>query len=208
MSDTQAIKIGMFGGGGVGKTCITLRYLKGEFTEGYIPTIEDEFTKVVEIDGKAISLGVIDTAGQDDFAEMRYSYYSKVQGFVFVMDISNQQSIDDLKTIYNDASDASEDKVIGVIAANKADLRDEGRTDLVSKEECSKLEKELGCKVFETSAKANLNIDELFLYLVRQLVKRNAPAASKTSDKSSKKPDESGNAGDNASGGGGCCLIA
>lgn len=205
MSDTKSIKIGMFGGGGVGKTCITLRYLKGEFSDGYIPTIEDEFTKVIEVDNQTISLGVIDTAGQDDFSEMRYSYFGQVQAFIFVIDISNPQSIDDFKKIYNDAKDATDDGMVCVIAANKIDLRDEGKSDLIPKEDYKKLENEFNCNVIETSAKTNVGIDELYLNVIKKLLKKDKPQQEKTSsDKkasSSKKEKESG-------GEGGCCLIA
>ena len=206
MSDTNSIKIGMFGGGGVGKTCITLRYLKGEFSEGYIPTIEDEFSKTIEVDGKTIPLVVVDTAGQDDFSEMRFSYFGQVQAFVFVMDISNPSSIDDLKNIYKDAKDAVDNEIIGVIAANKADLRQEGRTDLVSRDEYKNLEDELHCKVFETSAKENTNIDEIYLEIVRKLLNKpksgSSPEAKKTEKSSGSKKEKEG--GDE----GGCCNIA
>ena len=40
------ISIGFFGASG--KTEICLRYLKGGFTEGCTPTIEDEFSKVID----------------------------------------------------------------------------------------------------------------------------------------------------------------
>ena len=203
MSETQSIKIGMFGGGGVGKTCITLRFLKDEFTEGYIPTIEDFFSKTIEVDNQTVSLTIIDTAGQDDFAEMRPRYYSDVQAFVFVIDISNKQSVDELRDIFEDAKENATGDVIGVIAANKADLRDEGGNDLIPKEDFKKYESEFGCKVFETSAKTNLNITELFKYVIHSYLEKDKPKAKTTEKKtsSSKKSDESG-------GGGGCCQIA
>lgn len=196
----KAFKIGMFGGGGVGKTCITLRFLKDQFSEGYIPTIEDEFSKIIEVDGQTISLTVIDTAGQDDFAEMRYSYYRTVQAFVFVIDISNENSIDDFRSIFNDAKDAADGDIIGVIAVNKADLRNEGGGGLIPPEEYKKLESEFNCKVFETSAKTNLNITDLFTAVVRLLLKKDAPKA-KTSDKNTGSKSKEG-------GDGGCCSIA
>lgn len=205
MSDSEAMKIGMFGGGGVGKTCITLRYLKGEFSDGYIPTIEDEFSKTIEVDGKTVSLTVIDTAGQDDFAEMRYSYFKSVKGFVFVFDISNPQSIEDLRNIYKDAEDAVDDEIVCVIAANKADLRgDSNKTDLVPEDEYKKLEDEFHCKVIETSAKVNKGIDELFLAIIREKLKpkgSSSPEAKKTEKSSGSKKEKEG-------GEGGCCNIA
>lgn len=197
----KEIKIGMFGGGGVGKTCITLRYLKGEFTEGYIPTIEDEFSKVVEINNQTISLIVIDTAGQDDFTEIRFNYYRQVQGFVFVFDISNPQSIEDLKTIYEDVKTTLDDEVKCVVAANKADLRDEGKSDLVSTDDYKSIETELKTKIFETSAKTNLNIDDLFAYIVKQLLNKDKQEA-KSPEKKQSTPKQ------NSESGGGCCLIA
>ncbi|KAK8833715.1 hypothetical protein M9Y10_012639 [Tritrichomonas musculus] len=205
MTDSNAInlKIGMFGGGGVGKTCLTLRYLKGEFSEGYIPTIEDEFAKVVEVNGKTVSLNVIDTAGQDDFAEMRYSYFRQVQGFVFVFDIGNQSSIDDLRVIYNDAKGANDDENIKcVIAANKADLREDPKGDLVSTDEYKKLEDEFKCKVVETSAKTGSGVDELFKVIIAKLIDKDKPAAQpkNTEKKKNQKKGESSE--------GGCCLIA
>jgi GTPase SAR1 family protein len=37
------IKLAICGGGGVGKTSISLRYLNKKFFDGYDPTIEDIF---------------------------------------------------------------------------------------------------------------------------------------------------------------------
>ena len=165
------IKIGLFGGGGVEKTELALRYLKGEYTAGYIRTIEDEFKKVVEIDGKPISLTIIETAGQDDFAEMRYSYFKQVHGMIFVFDIGNPSSIDDMRSIYNDALDANDgDDLYCAIAANKCHLRDEGYTDLVPVSEYKKLEDEFKCKVFETSPKTAKNVDEIFNYVAKRIL--------------------------------------
>lgn len=200
MSETKEVKIGMFGGGGVGKTCITLRFLKGEFTEGYIPTIEDQFSKVVEVDGKPISLSIVDTAGQDDFKEMRYSYYRQVTGFVLVFDIGNPQSIDDLREMYADIQDAVDGEVQCIVAANKADLRDENGSDLVPKEEYDKIKKEFKCEVLETSAKTGTNIEDLYIHLIKLIIGGGSSKApsQKTEKKEPKKQEDSG----------GCCNIA
>lgn len=60
-------------------------------------TIEDEFAKTIKADNQTVSLNIIDTAGQNDFVEMRHGYYSDIQAFVFAIDISNEQSVDELK---------------------------------------------------------------------------------------------------------------
>lgn len=197
----KEIKIGMFGGGGVGKTAITLRFLKDEFTEGYIPTIEDIFTKVVDVDNKTIDLQVIDTAGQDDFAEMRYSYYNQVQGYILVFDISQSSSVEELKNMHKDIVDAVDKEIYCIVAANKADFRDEGRSDLVPAEEYKKIESELKCKVIETSAKTGSNINELFTTLIKSIISPSAASSGKTTEKKETKKQNDG-------GSGGCCSIA
>lgn len=40
---TSDYRIAVFGAGGVGKSSIVLRFIKGTFNENYIPTIEDTF---------------------------------------------------------------------------------------------------------------------------------------------------------------------
>ena len=165
----ESIKIGFFGCHG--KTAVCLRYLKGEFSEGYIPTIEDEFSKIITINDRSINLTIIDTAGQDDFAEMRYSYFKLVNGSIIFVDISNPSSIDDLRMIYDDMKDSIDDDPIIVIGALNADLRDDptiSQETLISKGEIQNLSSEFDCEVFECSAKTNLNIDNLIHTLAKK----------------------------------------
>ena len=64
-SENKAYKIVIVGGGGVGKSCVTLRFLHDFFEEKYNPTIEDSYTKPnFIVDGEAHSIEIFDTAGQ------------------------------------------------------------------------------------------------------------------------------------------------
>ena len=167
----RSIKVGMFGGGGVGKTSITLQFVKGEFTDGYIPTIEDEFIKTIDFEGEPVSIEIIDTAGQDDFQAMRYRNMGSVEGFILVYSILDPVSISSLKEIHQEALLAkSVSSIPCIIAANKCDLRD---ANSVPVEEGEKLGKELGCQVLETSAKENKNIQELYDGILKILLSKN-----------------------------------
>ena len=170
MSDP--LNIGMFGGGGVGKTAITLQYVKGEFTEGYVPTIEDSFSKSVPINGKAVTVDIIDTAGQDDFKEMRYRYYQSCDGFVLVYSVIDRSSLETIDELYNDIMTARGDSkpIKCIIAGNKADMK---REDSIPIEEAQVLGNKFHCKVLETSAKTALNITELFETLINDLLNLN-----------------------------------
>ncbi len=53
----------VLGSGGVGKSALTVQFVKGVFVEKYDPTIEDAYRKDVEIDGKQCVIEIYDTAG-------------------------------------------------------------------------------------------------------------------------------------------------
>ena len=79
------------GGGGVGKSNITMRIINGEFKDYYDPTIEDSYMKYnYMVDEEPISLEIMDTAGQDAFIGARNAYYQSNDGFVFVYSITDK----------------------------------------------------------------------------------------------------------------------
>jgi small GTP-binding protein len=158
--DESKVKLGSFGGGGVGKTAITLRYVRGEFIDEYIPTLADDFAKDITVSGKPIHLDLIDTAGQDDFREMRSSFYSSVQGFVFVYSVIDGNSLFEVEEIYKDILTCLvKDTVPCVLVGNKVDLKDE---DSVPTEKGLEMAKKFGAKLLETSARTGENVDAAF----------------------------------------------
>jgi GTPase KRas protein len=180
--DTSKIRIGMFGGGGVGKTALTLRYLRDQFVEEYIPTLADDFSKEIELGGKKLTINIIDTAGQDDFREMRASFYQSVQGFILVYAITDRNSLFEAEEIHKDiCQNLVKTAVPCVIVGNKSDLRDE---DSVPVADGVGMAKKLQAIHLETSARTGLNVTEAFntaIKTVQQMVY--------------------------GEGGGGCCLL-
>merc|ERR1712013_685549 len=60
------IKLALMGGGGVGKSNITLMFVSGNFKDYYDPTIEDSYMKDnFMVDEELSPLEIFDTAGQD-----------------------------------------------------------------------------------------------------------------------------------------------
>ena len=53
------------GSAGVGKSCITLRYVMDQFVHDYSNTLEDNYIKVDTIDNKLCTLKILDTSGED-----------------------------------------------------------------------------------------------------------------------------------------------
>ena len=54
--DKQKYKVVVAGGGGVGKSAITIQFTQAQFVEEYDPTIEDTYTKQCVVDGEVALL--------------------------------------------------------------------------------------------------------------------------------------------------------
>lgn len=58
-------KVVVLGGGGVGKSALTVRFVHSLFVEKYDPTIEDSYRRTLNVDGITVALEVLDTAGTE-----------------------------------------------------------------------------------------------------------------------------------------------
>ena len=163
------------GGGGVGKTSLILQWTKQQFQEEYVPTIEELLTKTVQIDKKTYTVEITDTAGQEEFSQMRWRYIGDNDGFLFDFSIIEKQTLEQLKDLYKDVASTKGTNFHCVLAGNKADKKDEPefKDKVVPLEDGTKLAKEMKCKYFETSAKTSQNLHELFDELIRGVLKLN-----------------------------------
>jgi len=178
-------KLVILGSGGVGKSALTVQFVQGIFVERYDPTIEDSYRKQVEIDGQHCMLEILDTAGTEQFTAMRDLYMKNGQGFVLVYSITAQSTFNDLHEIRDQILRVKDTEDVPIIlVGNKCDLEDERE---VGRDQGAFLARSWNnCTFLETSAKAKVNVNEIFVDLVRQINKKN-PVANNKGGKQNKK---------------------
>lgn len=166
----EAYKVIVLGSGGVGKSALTIQLVQGRFSAAYDPTIEDSYKKTIVVDNKELSLDILDTAGQDDFAAIRDTYMRVGQGFLIVFAVNDASSFDAVEKFQKDIRMANSNRDVPiVVCGNKCDLPD--RT--ISKEDGEAMCNGMKVKYMETSAKANLNVQESFVELVKMMRAQN-----------------------------------
>eukprot|EP00484_Ammonia_sp_Unknown_P029384 CAMPEP_0197031808 /NCGR_PEP_ID=MMETSP1384-20130603/10684_1 /TAXON_ID=29189 /ORGANISM="Ammonia sp." /LENGTH=1173 /DNA_ID=CAMNT_0042461383 /DNA_START=139 /DNA_END=3663 /DNA_ORIENTATION=- len=72
--DERECSVVVMGPGEIGKTALISKFVKGTFPHDYDPTIQDHARKQILVDGNPALLDILDTAGQDEFASMRYDW--------------------------------------------------------------------------------------------------------------------------------------
>jgi small GTP-binding protein len=177
-------KLVVLGSGGVGKSALTVQFVQGIFVEKYDPTIEDSYRKQVEENGLSCMLEILDTAGTEQFTAMRDLYMKNGQGFVLVYSITAQSTFNDLLDLREQILRVKDtDNVPMVLVGNKCDLEDER---VVGKDQGVNLARQFGnCTFLETSAKAKVNVDEIFHDLVRQINRQTPDPRRKANKKKS-----------------------
>jgi len=113
-------------------------------------------------------LEILDTAGTEQFTAMRDLYMKNGQGFSLVFSLVSDSTFNDLTAIRNQIVKVKDtEDVPMVLVGNKSDLADKRQ---VSQEDAQNFANKI-CKgkYYESSAKNNTNISEIFQELVKQV---------------------------------------
>ncbi|EDK37424.2 hypothetical protein PGUG_01522 [Meyerozyma guilliermondii ATCC 6260] len=116
-------KLVVVGGGGVGKSALTIQLVQSHFVDEYDPTIEDSYRKPCTIDGEQVLLDVLDTAGQEEYSAMREQYMRTGEGFLLVYSINSRDSLEELQQFYEQIQRVKDSDTVPVlVVGNKCDL--------------------------------------------------------------------------------------
>ncbi|KAI9102420.1 ras family-domain-containing protein [Phlyctochytrium arcticum] len=173
------------GSGGVGKSCLTVRFLKDEFTNDYDPTIEENYRKNINVDNSACTVNIIDTAGQHEYTALRDQHLKDGKGFMLVFALDDKSTFEEVKQLREQIVKLKDTRRVPlVVCGNKCDLPEDQIevTDATVDAFC--LQQKI--PYLKTSAKDNTNVTESFHHLVREC-RRYFPPASGTKKSVAKK---------------------
>jgi len=170
------LKVIILGDSGVGKTCLLNQFINRKFDTRYKATIGADFmTKELEIDGTIVTLQIWDTAGQERFQSLGTAFYRGADACVLVFDLTNNQSFQHLSSWHDEFLIQAGQNKDFILIGNKADLEDKRTvTQRAAMAWCQQKgqDEDSPLPYFEASALANTNVENAFMTVARNALKK------------------------------------
>ena len=112
----------------MGKSGLIITYTTGTFPDGYIPTIFDNYSQVISVDGVEVELALWDTAGQDEYARLRTLSYSDANIFLICFSLVSPCSLENVRDKWVPELNHYAGHVPKILVGTKEDLREDPAT--------------------------------------------------------------------------------
>ena len=168
---TERIKFLVLGDTTIGKSCLIERYISNTFKENYIATIGmDIRSKRLDINKIDVTLTINDTAGQERFRSLTKMVYKNTDGILVGFDLTKPKTLEQVEFwIKQIESNKTKDSPLSlVLFGNKCDKTDEIE---VKEEDIEKIKEKYNLRYFKTSAKDGTNVQNIFEYLAKIVLK-------------------------------------
>ena len=108
-----------------------------------------------------------DTAGQERFKNLSKNYYKGAHGIAIVYDVTNKNSFDNIMMWIEEISQKAAENVFKILIGNKADMKN---LRVISQQEGEEIAKLYSMPYFETSAKNDECVREVFDFMATNIV--------------------------------------
>jgi len=160
-------KLLIVGDSRVGKSCLLTRFTEAMYTPNSTMTVGiDCKSKKIQVDDSIMKLQIWDTAGQEKYRSITQNFYKNALGVIIVFDLTDRTSFENVKKWIVQIKNNSDLDICMMLAANKCD---DELNRVVSKEEIGQFVQEREISWYETSAKEDINVQEIFLSIAREI---------------------------------------
>ncbi|KAK8571235.1 hypothetical protein V6N13_103364 [Hibiscus sabdariffa] len=180
MSASKFIKCVTVGDGAVGKTCLLISYTSNTFPTDYVPTVFDNFSANVVVDGSTVNIGLWDTAGQEDYNRLRPLSYRGADVFILAFSLISKASYENIAKKWIPELKHYAPGVPTILVGTKLDLRNDEQYFInhpastpISTAQGEELKKQIGAPAYiECSAKTQQNVKAVFDAAIKLLAVR------------------------------------
>lgn len=158
----QSIKLVVVGDGAVGKTCLLISYTSNAFPTEYIPTVFDNYSSNIKVDGKTVNLALWDTAGQEDYDRLRPLSYPQTDVFMVCFAINSATSLENIVQKWLPELEHHCPKVPVLMVGCKSDFRKSDPSICIPVELAKSRANELRLHYCEASALTQEGLSECF----------------------------------------------
>ena len=160
MTSKKVILAGSFG---VGKTSLFNQFIYNKFDDKYLTTIGVKVNKkVVNIDGRELSILLWDIAGEVSQDKVPVTYFLGASGVIYVFDLSRPTTYKNIAEDVEYLKGILDGGIIRVVG---------NKRDLVTDEQLENIREQLELPFdIATSAKTGANVEELFFDIGKALL--------------------------------------
>ena len=167
LGSNRSYKFLVLGDKMVGKTSVLERYVNRTFKENYLMTIGmDKRFKRLEVNNKDVDIFITDTAGEERYRSLTKMFYKGADGILVGFSLTEPSSLESVNYWIDQINEnCSKERPISlVLFGNKCDDKENIK---IREEAINKIKDKYNLTYFETSAKENINVQNVFEYLTK-----------------------------------------